>query len=418
MLPGLISEPGDGHGGGETIVYPLSVRTSKWIFASTSLLSIAGALAIVVTYLTKSKLREKRLYHMVFWMSICDAIFSFKYLGTSLFGELQRPQVDLECYLEFIASQFFGLASLSWYFCITLETFRALSIHTRFSMDPSVPPVYHAYVWGVSTATTLLAAAFGNVGPSQDGTCWISGKQNYWRLVFYAPLFLYIMTALALLAYLCKYREFIFAGGGAARLRARMIAFVLCFVIVWSWPCAFRLFEFFTETKEHQSSPMLLVALHDFMNGIQGFVNFMIWMTTPTMLTLCCGRCRNDDGDSGNGGKRARLTSTQVRVRKRQEERRQVRLKREEAERLKQQERQQQQQRQQRDEKRMPLLTNDHHLRPDDDDMAAAASSINNHNSYMAAPEMLNMNDDDDDDMNVVSSVEMRTSGNNSLNND
>lgn len=81
-------------------------------------------------------------------MSICDLLFSLGFFVPSATGNLYNTEDSpAMCYFAAISGQFFGLASLSWYFCITINTFRAMNADlVRTAKYKGLPIGYHAYV--------------------------------------------------------------------------------------------------------------------------------------------------------------------------------------------------------------------------------------------------------------------------------
>ena len=76
------------------------------------------------TYVRHAALHRRPLYAMVAWMSLCDWFFSLKFLVPALLGRLDVDDSDWLCKTEAFVESFFGLASVSWYFMIAVNTFK------------------------------------------------------------------------------------------------------------------------------------------------------------------------------------------------------------------------------------------------------------------------------------------------------
>jgi len=131
-------------------------------------------------------------FDLVLWSSSTSS-------DTAVIGERNESAL---CLFEGVLGQFFGLASISWYFCITINALYALSpiMNVNAATLKRREYMHHIFVWGISGVSTVIAGVFGEYGYDADGTCWIRGERNWFRMLFFFPLFVYIVVAMVLLA--------------------------------------------------------------------------------------------------------------------------------------------------------------------------------------------------------------------------
>ena len=115
----------------------------------------------------------------------------------------------------------------------------------------------------------------------QDGTCWFRGNHNPYRMLFFLPLSIYVLTALSLVPVLV-YKRAIFFTLKSSHIFFRMLLFVFVFVLVWIWPFALRLHQYALEGN-NDMSPAPLVLMHDLAVASQGFFNFCVWLMSPSL---------------------------------------------------------------------------------------------------------------------------------------
>lgn len=203
--------------------------------------------------------------------------------------------------------------------------------------DPSIPWWYHAAVWAYSAMAAIVPLAAGQYGPASDGTCWIHGSHNLFRLLFYIPLTLFLVLGITLLSYAScamsawtqldsrarahsnsadtlhgfeedelpfeddpaesdqEPRQVQYAAPFSCACQGgvlcRMMAFVGVFVLVWVWPCIFRWYQMSTDTSS--TPPQLLMVLHQIGVSSAGFANCLVWITHPKLMEFifdrsCC----------------------------------------------------------------------------------------------------------------------------------
>lgn len=108
------------------------------IFLTGSTLSLLGAAFIMISFTLVAKLRSKRLYQMVFWMAFSDFFHALKFFIAPLSGHLFDDRRDVSCILEAaLSTQFFGLASVSWYVRVAADWSTVCSFIVSDTADPA-----------------------------------------------------------------------------------------------------------------------------------------------------------------------------------------------------------------------------------------------------------------------------------------
>ena len=202
---------------------------------------------------------------------------------------------------------------------------------TKSRFDSSIPPVYHIVVWSYAALSSIVPLLLSEYGPAADGTCWIQGSHNPFRLLFYIPLTIFLVIGTVLLVFASCAMQNWYQIDTATRARAnsgrnenglefnsdddesaeprpieyiapfsckckggmlcRMVAFVGVFVLVWIWPCIFRWYQMAADLAS--SPPQLLVVLHEIGLSSAGFANCLVWITHPALMEMvfdrsCC----------------------------------------------------------------------------------------------------------------------------------
>jgi len=258
---------------------------------SLAFMSFCGALFVIFTFITIKELR-KHPTRMIFFLSVCDVLFSLKFLVTSFLphsGELEDHTVA--CILQAGVQQFFGLASISWNGMISLN----LIINTTrpFENSSAYNKLYHIWVWGLSGVTSVIMFAARSTGPSGDGTCWVEGQRSFIRLLFFVPLIIYFAISLSSLVIATVYsRNYGVKVNGSANslsernrmgMLLRMASYTLVFILCWTGPLIHRIAQFTGRIDDIQH-PNFLMFLDAISVSIQGFVNSMIWLSNPSIL--------------------------------------------------------------------------------------------------------------------------------------
>eukprot|EP01132_Coremiostelium_polycephalum_P004756 gene4756-5935_t len=253
----------------------LLYRTS----GSLAFLSFLGAFFVISTFITIRELRKHQTW-MVFFLSVCDVIFSLKFLVTAVLPDSAHFQDGgVGCYLQAGVQQFFGLASISWSGMISLN----LIIQSRqIFADPSVySKWYHFWVWGLSIVTTVLMFSLGTIGPSGDGTCWIQGIKM--RLLFFIPLLIYFSVSLSSLIIAAVYSRDS-PDKNTTGMLLRMASYTAVFILCWLGPLIHRIVQVSGKSNDSIQDPNFLMFIDAIGVSIQGFMNAMIWLTNPSFL--------------------------------------------------------------------------------------------------------------------------------------
>ncbi|KAI9105589.1 slime mold cyclic AMP receptor-domain-containing protein [Phlyctochytrium arcticum] len=248
------------------------------IFIATSILSIAGSLAILYSYASRRNLRTPSL-QMVAVMAICDLGFAAKFLGAGIFafvGDMGQTWTGTAlCHVSGHAGQFFALSSVLWNGVISLNLYFLLS-RPRIYKPKKWTRYYHLFVWGFCLFSAVLLAAKDQIGFTEDGTCWISGKRSPYRLLFYLPLFFSFVVAIFAVGYATHRMDACNPTRRTTRKRGSLVRVYLVtivFVLVWVWSIIFRSVAFASETPP----PLWLVYVQAFFLGSQGFFNAIAW---------------------------------------------------------------------------------------------------------------------------------------------
>lgn len=249
---------------------------------SLALLSMLGSSGIILSYLFM-KTQRKHPFNLVAFLALSDFFFALRIvLISAWWWDSQRlEQSEWMCTLEGIWYQFFGMASISWNGVISFNLI--ISLRYPFTNPAKYARVYHVFVTLMAVSTTV-AVSFVNglhsYGPSGDGTCWISGDKNLWKLVFFVPLVIY--WALALLSFavaLLSYRYLqLQANVARGSIILRMLMFSFIFIVCWSGSLAHRITQYFGDT----SWPFLYWDVIGV--SLQGFGNALVWITSPAFF--------------------------------------------------------------------------------------------------------------------------------------
>lgn len=116
-------------------------------------------------------------YSIVMFISVCDCIFSLKYIVTSLAKNSDSlPQNVWICSFQSITSNFFGLASVMWIGCMSI--YLLIGSLNPFKQTSNLQIPFHIVVWCISFLSTLIAILRKRLGVSDDGTCWFKVRNH------------------------------------------------------------------------------------------------------------------------------------------------------------------------------------------------------------------------------------------------
>jgi len=273
------------------------------IFAITGGLSMFGSSFLMFVYLWNKELRSES-FKRVFWMSLCDFFLSLKFWLEII---TQTP-VSMErnrsvCLFSAIVGQFFGIATISWYFVISVCVYCVFQPHhSRWRWVLHRELFQHVYVWGLASFGGFLPWWSGTYGDMDDGTqCWIPGASDPMKLTLILPLYIYLLFAAYLLIYVVLVARASLILN--KQLKERMLAFVSVFLAAWIWPALAATWDFI-------SPGTLPLPLHFMDVGAicgSGFFNFCVWITHPAYRDFICQCLRDEHSDDTYVGQ----TSTQ-----------------------------------------------------------------------------------------------------------
>ncbi|PRP83793.1 hypothetical protein PROFUN_08991 [Planoprotostelium fungivorum] len=296
--------------------------------------SFVASLIIIISYLLIKPLR-KHPTNLVFWLSICDLFFSFKFLLTSIIpGSASLARVEWICYSQAIFSQFWGTASISWNGMISLNLL--FNMRNPFVNTQSYNLWYHLWAWGLSLTTTIFMIAFNTNGYevisiNGDGTCW---TYDLWQLLFFAPLCLYFIISFVTITIASIRIRTIRTQLNSSTRRAevntpnertnllsspvddlsqrhiqeenrlyfvvllRMVVYVGLFVLLWSFPLVHRTLTI-THKATDQESPNETPLQYLDVIGIclQGLSNAVVYSTNPSFWRLFTRKIRHVRND-------------------------------------------------------------------------------------------------------------------------
>jgi len=236
--------------------------------------SILGSTFLILMYVFTRNI-ENPAFKRVFWMSICDLLLSLKFWLALITGaRVSMEQSKFLCLFSAIFGQFTGVATISWYFIISICVYAVFQPpESRWRLFLKSETLQHVYVWSIAAFTSLLPWWTGRYGDMDDGTqCWISGAGDRMKLAQGIPLFLYLLFAFYLLAYAFVMSKTTFNFN--KRIKEQMFVFVGVFGIAWIWPAL-------AITWDMISPGTLPLGLHYMDIGAisgSGFFNFLVWL--------------------------------------------------------------------------------------------------------------------------------------------
>ncbi|KAI8588824.1 hypothetical protein BDZ88DRAFT_420614 [Geranomyces variabilis] len=256
------------------------------IFIMTATMSVAGAITVIRSYVSRRELRTPSL-QIVAVMAVCDLGFALKFVGSALLSLLGNTSAvttgTILCGVSGHLGQFFALSTILWNGAISLNLFMLL-LDPRKLKPGRFVRIYHYIIWGYCILSAIVLGVTNQIGFTEDGTCWIIGKQSPFRLLFYAPLFVSFLFALFAVCF-ATYRLQVSGRDTSAasdtrkvmsRKRASLVRIYLVtivYVFVWMWSIIFRATAFSSD----EPPPLWLTYIQAFFLGSQGFFNAAAW---------------------------------------------------------------------------------------------------------------------------------------------
>jgi len=253
------------------------------IFSITSGLSILGSVALIIMFLWGTD--KSGPFRKIFWMSVCDFGLAMKFW----LPQLTQTHVSMDdhkglCLFSAISGNFFGIATISWYFIIALcvhAIFKPRESRWRWILEREW--VQHLYVWTLSLIGAFLPWWGNSYGELPDGLqCWIYRDDDLMKLTINAPIYVGLIFDFYLLGYVLFMSKTTVTL--TARLKERMFAFVGVYIICWFWPGFNATWLFISPTTCPDALRYLEVGA---VSG-SGFCNFMVWITHPAYKNLVC----------------------------------------------------------------------------------------------------------------------------------
>mmetsp|Transcript_21424 Transcript_21424/g.49887 ORF Transcript_21424/g.49887 Transcript_21424/m.49887 type:complete len:371 (-) Transcript_21424:91-1203(-) len=291
LTPG--GDDGDGYG-----------PVFQTLNAVSSLLSIAGSLLVIGIFLAFPQLR-RYFARLVLYLAISDL-----WLCTSfLMGEFQPPHYT-KCTIQSMLGIFFGLSSILWTVAIA-DSVRRIVMARDLTVESRHEKRLHMAGWGLPLLALIVVFCSGSVAPS-GMVCWIENSTVGTVLrfaTFYLPLWLSI--AYSLWVYWCvsqrltKLLEQVAVSnadeyeGNAfdyqkdidrQRMSLRLMMYLpLILVFCWSPSSVRRLLDVIFP----QMGRSLLDYVCVFAGPLQGFLNALVYGSTPAVRDAMTGRLDN-----------------------------------------------------------------------------------------------------------------------------
>ncbi|EFA81396.1 G-protein-coupled receptor family protein [Heterostelium album PN500] len=140
-------------------------------------ISIIGSLFIIITWGLFAKVGQHSGSNFIFFQSIADLIFTFKYILTIILYYAGVEQFDdsvvdtksssAVCFFLGMWGQYFGQATVMWSFMMTVKVFLSF-FYANIDNSNSIK-WYHIFVWSFCGINAIIIAAFKQYGPSSNG---------------------------------------------------------------------------------------------------------------------------------------------------------------------------------------------------------------------------------------------------------
>jgi len=227
-------------------------------------------------------------------MSLSDLGLSFRHLLE--FIQYPATEGSAACILSAWLGTFFILATSSWYFLISVVTFRTFLGRSTANGDYQ-PTGYsskqvslweHGFVWGLSLFAALFPGLSGYFGVTEDdGTCWITKDHRLVRLIVTIPLCIYLTFAATLLWFVNSVSHRLMGMSDArSRVMRQMVFFVGVFFLTWSWTLMDNIYGIANQTE---SRPIWIRYLDSIAVSGSGFFNFLVWSSSGSVHRALCG---------------------------------------------------------------------------------------------------------------------------------
>ncbi|KAI8812334.1 hypothetical protein BJ742DRAFT_54450 [Cladochytrium replicatum] len=264
------------------------IGTLHPIVQASAVLSFAGSLFIIVTYLFVDSFRRPS-NRIVFYMSWGDLIGS---IGTFLASWPTQWGIRSVCTAQGWMMNTFLLSANLWSACLALQVLLATRKGTTPEKLQSYERWFHIFSWGIPIAlSTILLFIAPDVYGDATFWCWIVPQYTTYRLFFFY-VWLWVVFVFNLGVYMwvgyvlmrTHQRVQKLAPGGnnsgkwtpSAGMRTYAIKtsfFILGFFINWLWGSVNRIQNFLEPGK----AIYVLFVLHGIFTPLQGFINFLAY---------------------------------------------------------------------------------------------------------------------------------------------
>lgn len=281
-----------------TVVYS-DVEVVSIGLVSGGFLSILSCCAVIFTYSQRRSWR-KHPNPFLFYRSVCDLMLVVLLLlshgVTCYVGDCQDALDGSACTLASGGTQFFLLASESWFFVMAIDMYKSLK--SPFTDYKHNVRLYHMFVWGVAGFTGFLLMVIPNAaGYSEFGYCWtkrivdesIVDRSVVFDLNTRTWFFFYIWMigyfAYAISIIVLAWKRLNAGLNETLRMRLRVLHSVTLYVLVISiyWAITFGVYvpylvlqvpecESECSTKIETLKQLLL-----FMISSKGYFDFLVW---------------------------------------------------------------------------------------------------------------------------------------------
>jgi hypothetical protein len=228
---------------------------------------------------------------LIFWRSMSDVVFSLQFI--ILFSFSGTTADDHHCDIFSFLFQFSVLASQSWYFMNAVDLLR--SMRNPFTDPAQSMPLYHLYVWTMSTATSVAITASRHDSYRKDmQLCWTSQNGsgsvfNYvnWTTFFFPTLFYYFFSLGTIGYALFRLRRGLDQTMATRQLVLKNgIRYVMGFCAYWTFAgfiygfimASSKSADDTTSTNDDSQGSLALYATFAVTIAFRGVVDVMIWV--------------------------------------------------------------------------------------------------------------------------------------------
>jgi len=264
------------------------------LYAIMSIISICASISLLSVFILKTTLRTPHIMR-IFWMVLCDLGLSLRHMIEFVYYHPTMDNSPAACTLSAWLGAFFITATSSWYFVISVATFRTflgkplVTSNENGSNEKNQVSIWeHIYVWGLSLFSACYPWLQGYFGPTEDdGTCWITQDHRYVRLIITIPLFIYLLFAAGLLILvLVVSRTLLGKSDARSRVLKQMVFFVGVFFFTWSWTLMDNIYGIAGAIDKR---PEIIRYLDSIAVSGSGFFNFLVWSSSGSIHRALCG---------------------------------------------------------------------------------------------------------------------------------